>query len=145
MALHFRHEIVRGVFFFTWTAPPTNEDAEACVSLLAGLPPDQKIVTVGIAPLTADLPTPDERLALRRILDELKPHCEHYYTILSGNGARHKLLRAFLMAVSAVSSFFDGTQSIHGSLDEIADELGQRMRTDGTALVAEAKAKGLVV
>jgi hypothetical protein len=145
MALNFRHEIVRGAYFFCWTAPPTDEDAEACISLLSALGPGEKIVTVGIAPLTADLPTPGQRLALRRILDELKPHCEHYYTVLSGTGARQNLLRGFLMAISAVTSFFDGSQSIHGSVDDIAAELGQRLHTDGQALVAEARAKGLVV
>ena len=145
MALHFRHEVLCGAYFFRWTAPPTEEDAEACIRLLSALGPHEKIITVGVAPLTADLPTPAERLALRRILDELKPHCEHYYTVVSGNGARHKLLRGFLTAVSAVTSFFDGTQSIHATIDEIADDLGRRLRTDGRALVADAKARGLVV
>ena len=145
MALRFKHDVICGAHFFCWSAPPTDEDAEACVAILSTLAPDQTIVTVGVAPLTADLPTPAERLALRRILDELKPHCEHYYTVLSGTGVRQKLLRGFLTAISAVSSFFDGTQSIHSSADEIADDLGRRLHTDGRALIAEAKARGLVV
>jgi len=145
MALNFRHEIVGGVHFFNWAAPPTDEDAEACVGILAALGPDEKILTVGVAPLTADIPTPESRLALRRILGELKPHCEHYYTVLSGTGARQKLLRGFLTAISAVTSFFDGTQSIHGTVDEIAEDLGRRRHTDGLALVAEARARGLIV
>ena len=145
MPLHFRYEMVRGVHFFLWSAPPTDEDAEECVRIIATLRPNEKILVVGVAPLTADLPTPSERLALRRLLDELKPHCEHYYTVLSGDGARQKLLRAFLIAVSAVTSFFDGTQSIHATVDEIADDLGRRLKADGTAVIAEARERGLVV
>lgn len=145
MALHHRHEVIGGAHFFLWSAPPTDEDAEACLTLLSTLGPEEKIIAVGVAPLSAELPTPAQRLALRRILDELKPHCEHYYTILSGTGARQKLLRGFLMAVSAVSSFFDGTQTIHASAEEIAEDLGRRLSTDGRALIAEATKKGFIV
>jgi len=144
----FKTALIDKVFFVRWEQPPSEEiiqQAELSFLQAYNTLKQPMCVVVTTAP-KARVPNSTERKSINKMLEDHRKYCAELHLVVEGNELQHNLQRVIVSGMLILTRTYDDQFArVHKTADTVAPYLTNRLGVDGVKVVAEARAKGLVL
>jgi hypothetical protein len=150
MAPHvYKTDVIEKVFFLRWDAPPTPDEIQAVFQKMQAAyqqAQQQPLVLVTIAGAKSAVPNSEQRRHLSNMLSDARALFSEIHVIIEGNELQHNLQRVIVSGMLIVTRTYDDQFiRVHKSADSAAGFIARRLGVDGSNVVNEARARGMVM
>ena len=145
---NFKTALVNKVFFIRWEQPPSALEIQTVTMRFreAYEAYRQQLVCVIVTAPKARVPNSEQRKNLFKMLEDHRKYICELHLVMEGNELQHNLQRVIVSGMLILTRTYDDQFArVHKTADTVAPYLTNRLGVDGVKVVAEARAKGLVL